>query len=406
VSIRVDWANAVDDEVVSRYDWIDWRGSSDSVVASGSTVFTADTLVVSRPLAGVETHGFQIRATDIAEVTGDWSEAANWFLAVGGSKGSSGDTIFVPPDSTPKPPAVDTTQAVAITDMGDSVTYHGFEGGLYQGAENTIPPVHAAVQPPVDGTRKYVLLSISMSNGSQEFCSPLGGDVGLHRCTSFSFVGQADTLQSIADSLVIVNGAQSGQAATAWDDPSDQAYDIANQSLGLFGLGPEDVQIIWLKQANPGPTISLPSPNADAFDLLRNLGNVTRAIRVRYPNTRQVYVSSRIWSCVQGGLNGEPFAYESGYAVKWLVEAQINQLATGDVDPRAGDLGVDVAPWLAWGPYLWADDGNPNSAGLTWSPADLDSDCTHPSASGVKKVGRLLLEFFSTSALTSRWFMN
>ena len=92
--------------------------------------------------------------------------------------------------------------------------------------------------------------------------------------------------------------------------------------------------------------------------------------------------------------------------MKWLIAAQINQLANGQIDPDAGDLGLDVAPWLAWGPYLWADGANPRSDGLTWSPSDLEGDCTHPGSAGEEKVGQLLLDFFKSSDLTRGWFLD
>lgn len=303
-------------------------------------------------------------------------------------------------------PPTDVSVGVPIMDMGDSITYHGSEGGLYPGGSNRIPSAHLAAQPPIDQSGPYALMSLSMSNGRQEFCDPGQGSVSPQNCASWSFMGQADADGTVHPSLVIVNGAQGGADAQAWESPSASAYDVADQSLSLFGLGPEDLQIIWVKQANAGPTVGLPDPNADAFTLLRRLGNVVRAAKVRYPNLKQVYLDSRIWSCREGGLNGEPFAYEGGYAVKWLVEAQINQLATGEIDPDAGDLSLDVAPWLAWGAYLWADGANERSDGLTWSPADLATDCTHPSDSGEEKVGELLMDFFKNSEATIDWFVN
>jgi hypothetical protein len=94
--------------------------------------------------------------------------------------------------------------------------------------------------------------------------------------------------------------------------------------------------------------------------------------------------------------------------VKWLIEAQINQMNGGAINPRAGDLNytIGVAPWLAWGPYLWADGLNPRSDGLIWQQSDFSSDGTHPSQSGEQKVGSTLLNFMLNSEFTQPWFRS
>ena len=141
--------------------------------------------------------------------------------------------------------------------------------------------------------------------------------------------------------------------------------------------------------------------------LKEDLAQICRMLKEKYPNLRLAFLSSRTY----GGyattmLNPEPYAYESGFAVKWLVGAQIEQMRSGTVDPRAGDLDSGgAAPWIAWGPYLWADGTVARSDGLRWLRADFLADGTHPSMSGRQKVGAMLLGFFKTSPQASCWFL-
>src|ERR1051326_5798250 len=100
------------------------------------------------------------------------------------------------------------------------------------------------------------------------------------------------------------------------------------------------------------------------------MGQIARALKARYPNMRQVFFSSRIYAgYATSQLNPEPYAYESGFAVKWVIESQIAEMAGQPrSDTRAGSLRYDdgTAPWLAWGPYPWAAGTQPRSDGLTW----------------------------------------
>jgi lysophospholipase L1-like esterase len=93
-------------------------------------------------------------------------------------------------------------------------------------------------------------------------------------------------------------------------------------------------------------------------------------------------------------LNPEPHAFETAFAVKWLIAEQI-----------AGQSEAPT-PWLAWGPYLWADGTKGRKDGIAYTRDDLGPDGTHPSPSGREKVARQLLQFFKTDPTAKPWFLK
>ena len=289
------------------------------------------------------------------------------------------------------------TGLVPLVDLGAG-TYQGFEGGLYPGGANVPPTAHAAgaraaagrVVPrdaagSPDPLGKVVVLSIGMSNTNQEFKA---------------FERGADGESSRSGSVLLVNGAVAGEAAEEITDPGAPYWNVVDQRLTALGASAEQVQVAWLKQANGQlPTTDFP---AHAETLRDDLVAIVRNLRARFPNLELCFVSSRIF----GGYNTNPFrtepiAYEGGFAARWLIADQI----AGDVDlnpdPSRGPV---VAPWLLWGPYLWADGTTPRSDGLRWDREDLESDGVHPSQSGEAKVATLLADFFEHEPTVIPWF--
>lgn len=188
--------------------------------------------------------------------------------------------------------------------------------------------------------------------------------------------------------VLLVNGAMPNfDAERMVRDPA--TYDtIIDTDLADAGATPAQVQAVWLYEAIANPREPFPT---DARHLERDLDAIIGSLTVQFPNLRLVYLTSREY----GGyplysINPEPYAYQSGFAVKWTV---------------AGKMADPVArPWVAWGPYTWADGTHPRSDGLTWACADFEPDGTHPSAQGQEKAGRILLAFFTTDPTTRTWF--
>jgi len=310
-------------------------------------------------------------------------------------------------------------QRIPLNDLGSGMYLGQFQGGLYQNGSNAAPSdhaaagmAHAALIQPLDRNGnpspagKIVMISIGMSNTTQEFCA--AGNPA--PCETWSFVGQATRDPAVNHStLLFVNGARGGQTGDTWDQPTRSNYDyVRDRDLTPAGVTEAQVEVAWVKEANPQPASSLPAQDADAYRMVTQFGNILRAMKVRYPNLRIVYLSSRIYAgYATSTLNPEPYAYETGLAVKWIVQAQVEQMRSGRIDSRGGDLNYNsVAPWIAWGPYLWADGMNPRSDGLTWSRSDLESsDGTHPAQSGEQKVGAMLLAFLKQEPTARSWFL-
>ena len=285
---------------------------------------------------------------------------------------------------------------------GGAEFYKGQVAGLYPNGRNAPPTNHlaAGLQIATEQIRplsasgntdtsngKIVLLSIGMSNTTQEWSS--------------GFMPIATSDPSKNPQLVIIDGAQGGQAATDWTNFNSTTWTTVQNRLQNAGVTTNQVQVIWMKQARKNPTETFP---VHAQLLETNLEAILRVAQQRYPNLKIAYLSSRTRSYATnvGGLNPEPFAYESAFSVRWLIEKQLN--GGLNYDPANGPIAV---PWLAWGPYLWADGTSPRSDGFTWLCSDLRADFTHPSpTSGVFKVGAQLLAFFKTDPTATPWFLK
>jgi len=275
----------------------------------------------------------------------------------------------------------------------------GFSGGLYPDGSNNRPVQHEAaglelshqIQPLTkEGLRddingRILLISIGMSNTATEFGA---------------FMRLAQQKAELNPQLVLLNGALPNQIAERWANPDGIAWQELDRRITGYGFTAQQVQVVWIKLTNTGGG-DFPQ-KAEA--LQADLQAVVLHLKEKFPNLKLVFLSSRTRSYTYWrGLSPEPLAYETGFAVKWLIEKQIAGDPALNFDPEKGEI---KAPFLSWGPYLWADGENPRKDGFFWLGSDLTRDCTHPSPAGAEKVAQQLWEFFSSDSLSRGWFLS
>ena len=292
-----------------------------------------------------------------------------------------------------------------ITQMGEGL-YKGQTGGLYGGGMDIPPEAHqkavakelANIRPlDADGRPstggKIVLMAIGMSNTKMEF-------------SAFTDLAGRDPNKS--SNVVLVNAAIGGMDVIAWAKSRatqwGTAWEGAERRLKEAGVTAAQVQVVWLKQAKMGPAGWGKFP-AHARKLADGMAVILNMAKERYPNLRVAYLSSRIYAgYATTPLNPEPYAYESAFSVRWLIEEQIKGEPNLNYDAQKGQV---KSPLLLWGPYLWADGVEPRKAdGLVWKRQDLAGDGTHPSKSGRRKVAEMLLKFFKTDPNAHGWFLK
>ena len=285
-----------------------------------------------------------------------------------------------------------------LSDLGQG-TYRGFQGGLYPGGSNTPPSAYlkaglaaaGQVRPLArngapSSSGRIVLLSIGMSNAYLEYAQFI-------QATSTHFIANGDlvvggTLSKGNPHVTLVNGATPNFDAEKIVNNQASYLGIVDTDLADSGVTPDQVQAVWLNEAIGNEHEAFPT---DSQHLERDLNTIISMLTASFPNLRLVYISSRIYAgYAVTSLNPEPFAYESGFAVKWTVAGTIAHPGT--------------RPWVAWGPYTWADGTIPRSDGLEWLCSDFESDGTHPSLQGAAKVGSRLAQFFTTDPTTRTWF--
>ena len=289
------------------------------------------------------------------------------------------------------------TGLVPLTDL-TAGTYLGEPGGLYPDGSNELPVEHLTL-----GLAQAELVVPRNAMGVPDSAGLIGMiSIGVSN-TFLEFNAFLDLLATTGDvnpRLVVLNGAQGSRALEAWAEaPDGNPWRNLEHDLERAGLTAQQVQVAWVKlPPRARGTVSLDSVEPELADM-RTVLNIAHD---RYPNLRLAYLSSRIYAHYSPGADAEPKAYQNGFAVKWLIEEQLEGNPQLNADPAAGPV---MAPWIAWGPYLWSDGTVGRDDGLVYECSDLGEDGIHPGPGASDKVARLLYDHLASHPTSRSWFV-
>jgi hypothetical protein len=371
---------------------VTWNLAIGSNLPAGLSLSSDGTITGSvASTVAVGSYAFTVQANDSANNTA----SAQITLPVGGPTGASCNNISWNVANTSDP-------LVPINDLGTGI-YLGEEGGLYPNGTNVRPAGHDAdgvalaqsIQPldvngNPDPNGKYVLLAIGMSVAHTDF---------------EGFITNANADPAKNPHLVVVNGAQNGAMAQHWSEIDSPFWAAAfDYFLPQSAVTANQVVAVWVEVTQTNFKGAFPT---DMDGLHHYMVEMAQNLHTLFPNLKLAYFTSRYYCGYSNGLahppNPEPYAYETGFAVKNLIQNQL------DGDPGLNynpSLGAVMAPWLSWGPYEWTNGLLPRSDGRTASCQLLRPDGNHPSIPvGRENDANQLLNFFKTDDTTTPWFL-
>ncbi|MBZ5679765.1 MAG: choice-of-anchor D domain-containing protein [Acidobacteriia bacterium] len=373
---------------------LSWSMAAGSTLPLGLSLSNAGVITGTLdPSIAAGNYPFSVSVTD--SNTPPATATVQLTLPVGAPTGSNCNQISWPP-ATKQP------RLIPITDLGTG-SYLGAQGGLYPGGSNVRPASHDADGVgiaqgivPLDGNGNYD------PNGKYALLS-LGNSVAFDDFVQFITEANSDPMKN--SHLVFVPGAQPKAGAADYAVTNSPFWSaIQNYYLPQSGVTANQVVAAWIMDVIAQPTGTFPS---DMSGLQTDYEKIAQNLHTFFPNLKLMYFTSRYYGGYSFGVRDpadvEAYAYQSGFAVKWAIQDQLNGLAGLNYNPALGPV---MAPWMSWAHYDWANGLLPRNDGLVWTCQDIQADGTHPSnPAGRMKDTNLMMNFFKTDNTTTPWFL-
>lgn len=280
-------------------------------------------------------------------------------------------------------------------------TFRGFTGGKYS-TGNTRPSLQrqraleqAQKIKPLDTAGNYhpggsvVFAAIGASNPATEFNQ---------------FMAYADTFRYLNPTLQLVNTCIGGTGIQKMNAINDAYWSQAAKKLKDLGFTFKQVQIVWIEQEH--------TQNADTafpaapLSLIEDYRQLLSVVRQLFPNVQMVYLNQRAYAGYVDTTPGRigkglhfPRDYYNGWAIKWLIEKQLNN------EQGFRYQSPEEIPFVDWAESFWADGSVPRNDGLYYDcMTDFGGDGLHLSLAGEQKTGGILFNYFKQDSIARLWF--
>lgn len=300
--------------------------------------------------------------------------------------------------------AISSSSLIPLPDLAGK-TYRGYAGGLYSNGSNQRPLTHhneileqvAKIRPlnlqgQADTKGKIVMIGVGASNPRTEF---------------ESFKKKAMALPQFNPQLLLINTCIGGQGVQKMNDPADNYWQSATNTLKNSGLSDQQVQLAWIETDNTqtGDTLFPRAP----LQLMEDYRLLLEVLHDKYPNLQVVYFSARAYSGyatpVPGGVGKGllfPRDYLSGWAVKWLIENAAQQKPGFITEGAQANI-----PHVTWGSYHWSNASSTRIDGFMLDcQTDVGEDGLHLTAKGEDKIGQLMLDYFLNDPTAPGWLLK
>jgi hypothetical protein len=255
-----------------------------------------------------------------------------------------------------------------------------FERGLYPGGSNALPVKHGK-------SGELLAASITPKNGMIK-AAVIGHSNTVKYFEGLNALVVAEAKKgTINASFKIANRAVPGKMCSNW------VHDAREGKLDI----PEDAQVLFMLTSYHASSLQSTKQKfpevvdkslAERVKLLKaGMKEILIAAVLKAPNLKIAYIGSDTW---RGYTKCEPQVFEEAFAVKSLIEDQIN----GDQDLAFEGVNRKV-PWLAWGGYIWEP---------APSRDRFIKDGVHPSAAGIDFAAGRWLKALQDSSAARGWF--